>query len=754
LAEAKVVGSLGPDGRLKFLSARIGSWYEDTGLRSVNHFFNPVNNRALSPVFYTSPSWALEDQGSAIGQSYSYADARKYYWQALTNADATTRNTDFGLTFQILGQVVHHIEDMAQPQHARDEAHCSSIGWCRWPGPLNQYHPSMYEGYVFDCTIFQYLVILGYATTSTPGFPCPAVFNAATYPLGAMVSVNDANNAFNFNDPANGVTNIKYFPSPRSFWTTSTTGGNNGAFGFGMAEYANAGFVGVHTNLTGSLTNIQPSNAAPANSLPSPNGNGALVNVLPMSDPRILGNLAPANGPTMSFIGTPITDYFAPYLSVAAPDSLTSTFSIYSFYLDQAQLPQVFSYNRVNANAAASLLIPRVISYSAGLLNYFFRGNIGIGLPHEGVYSILDHASQYGPNSSTDPTSKTAGFTQIKVNLWNASADQEPMTKGTLAAIVRFRRNLNYVDDLSQEPGSQGVSWLVGSPAVRGSTDEVILAPAVYDGTGTNLIAPNSVSLNLPPSGQSGSSVGQEFIFVLNQPLPINSTDVRVEIVWQGTLGAESNAVVSTTLDISEPSYLALFNSLDYISIGGQIVDRPTLAGSQSLLALVQPASCVINDGGELSLVASCFSSTATALLSYDASNAQQASTNLIYSPQLPAATYSRVILLTDPNNGTTLKNSSFCNVGAPTVTIDGLVNALLIDNVDYTTSPPSTTLLEDTSEITSFRGINGWTWQSCVWDGDGSGKVTGDTSKMSVLTGNSIYPVAVPSLPNNFPEN
>jgi hypothetical protein len=609
----------------------------------------------------------------------------------------------------------------------------------------------MYEAYVLDCTIFQYEVILGYATTSTAGFPCPAVFNAATYPLGGMVSVNDPNNAFNFNDPVNGVTNIKYFPSPRSFWTSSTSGGNNGAFGFGMAEYTNAGFVGVATNLTGSLKNIQASNAS---SLPSPNGTGAAIIPLPMSDPRISGALAPPNDPTMTFIGTPITDFFAPYLSVAADDSLTSTYSIYSFYLDQAQLPQVFSYNRVNANAAASLLIPRAISYSAGLLNYFFRGQIGIGVPHEGVYSILDQASQYAPGLTTDVTSNSEGFTRIKVNLWNASADQEPMTNGTLSAIVRFRRNLRFQDDLSEEPGSEGVSWLEGSPAIRGTTDEVILAPTVYDGTGTNLIAANSVSLNLPQSGQSGASVGQEFMFVLNTPLPINSTDVYVEIVWNGTLGAEKNAVVSTTLNISEPTYFALFNSLDYISIGGQIVDRPTLAGSQSLLALVQPASCVINDGGQLSLVASCFSSTATALLSLDAVNAQQATTNLIYSPQLPAATFSRVVLLTDPDNGTTFNNSSFCNIGAPTVTVDGLVNAIQIDNVVYTTSPPTTTLLENTSEITSFRGINGWTWQSCVWDGDGSGKATGDTSKMSVLTGNAIYPVAVPSLPANFPEN
>src|SRR4029077_18858707 len=51
---------------------QLGSWYEDNGLRSLNHFFNPVNNQPLTPPFIstsTSPDWALEDKGQISGQN-------------------------------------------------------------------------------------------------------------------------------------------------------------------------------------------------------------------------------------------------------------------------------------------------------------------------------------------------------------------------------------------------------------------------------------------------------------------------------------------------------------------------------------------------------------------------------------------------------------------------------------------------------------------------------------------------------------
>ena len=103
-----------------------GGNFEDNFPRSTNHFFNPVNSQALSlfggQVGNPSPDWALEDKGQIVGgmvlggQEYSYRDGRLYFYLALTSSSSVERDKRWGQMFQTLGQVIHHIQDMAQPQ--------------------------------------------------------------------------------------------------------------------------------------------------------------------------------------------------------------------------------------------------------------------------------------------------------------------------------------------------------------------------------------------------------------------------------------------------------------------------------------------------------------------------------------------------------------------------------------------------------------------------------------------------------------
>jgi len=713
-----------------FKLVQLGSWYEDDGHRSLNHFFNPVNNQPLTTAadfiigpHSTSPDWALEDKGQIDTQANSYADARQYYWTALIASDPDIRSQNFGMTYQSLGQVIHHIQDMAQPQHARDEGHCDLIFTCFFLGNLlvlNQYHPSAYEYYVMDCT------------SHTPDLKlhCPAVFDAASY-LPA------------FDEAAAGASNTP-FVLPRSFWTT----GSGGAMGVGIAEYTNAGFIGTNTNFTGTLQSIQANSA----SLPSPNGNGATINNILVSDPQLFGDsiLSPATA-TMGFVGTPVNDVLRPGSS--AVNSMTSAISIFAQDLSQINVLPVFTTNKFTYAAAASFLLPRAIGYSAGLINYFFRGEIGISLPHEGVYGIVDHAAQYGPGMTTNPASLVNGFTTIKVNLTNLSPDKELMRNGTLAAIVRFRRNSHYTDTLTNEPGSPGINSLT---AVRGSSDETAVATAVFDTFG-DPVAPGTVNLIGNP---------QEFSFQFtNEKLPLNSTDVHLEIVWQGTVGSEQNtAVVASTIDLSEPSYLAFFNSLDYISIGGEFVTRDQLNARQDLLAQVQPTSCVQGTSPNLSLVASCFPSNAPIAVSLDATSAALSPSNLIFLQQLPVKNYIRTAILTDasqPTPTTTLLNSSPCNIGDPGITVNGLTNAFIIQSSDNTTTPVTVNVATSIGDIAPLRGINGWENIFCVYIGDGAPAPKGDPSVMTLLTStdpsippNAIFPVqAQINFPQNLPE-
>lgn len=41
-------------------------------------------------------------------------------------------------------------------------------------------------------------------------------------------------------------------------------------------------------------------------------------------------------------------------------------------------------------------LAPRAVAYSAGLIDYFFRGRMEIAPPDDDVYAILDHAALEG----------------------------------------------------------------------------------------------------------------------------------------------------------------------------------------------------------------------------------------------------------------------------------------------------------------------------------------------------------------------
>jgi hypothetical protein len=128
--------SLGIDAAVDFFPNDDGQWqsvrelipagavFEDAKPNSVAHFFNPRTGLGLGGIFKPSPDWALEDEdiNRPIPQ-YSLTDFRDYLGLALTAADASIREKGFGRAFRSIGHVVHHIEDMAQPQHTRDDAH-------------------------------------------------------------------------------------------------------------------------------------------------------------------------------------------------------------------------------------------------------------------------------------------------------------------------------------------------------------------------------------------------------------------------------------------------------------------------------------------------------------------------------------------------------------------------------------------------------------------------------------------------------
>ncbi len=126
-----------------------GSEFEDDGFRSRGHFFNPLNGYALFNVsgFVPSPDWTLEDTGDISGQNDSFKDTRQFFFEALTLSSETDRKMKWGRTFQGLGQVIHHLQDMAQPEHSRVDPHLVYTPEGFPSGLLPGEDPSRYEHY-------------------------------------------------------------------------------------------------------------------------------------------------------------------------------------------------------------------------------------------------------------------------------------------------------------------------------------------------------------------------------------------------------------------------------------------------------------------------------------------------------------------------------------------------------------------------------------------------------------------------------
>jgi hypothetical protein len=116
--------------------------------RFCNHFYDPVNNMKLDwgaplvpcssgDVFASAVQWAMgttnvDGSGTpdtARKNGFSILDAREAMWTALTGTDKQGRSVAlnreqrdayWATTFRSLGDVVHLLQDLSQPQHTTD----------------------------------------------------------------------------------------------------------------------------------------------------------------------------------------------------------------------------------------------------------------------------------------------------------------------------------------------------------------------------------------------------------------------------------------------------------------------------------------------------------------------------------------------------------------------------------------------------------------------------------------------------------
>ena len=299
--------------------------------RVFNHFYDPVLNRPLTTIAgvlgQNAPDWGT---GSANAfampntpdtnrrNHFTVFDARESMYRALTGRDSQgnelkpagtltkpkdIRNAYWATTFRALGDIVHLVEDMAQPQHTRNDAHSGVPGFG---------HESVYEAYIE-------------ARATGASF-----FNIdGTYAPIQSLNYNSGYPATTFNTYSD-------------FWSTRT-----GITGGGLADYSNRGFFSAGTNL-GSNDYLSPSND------PNDYTKESTAGLLPK---RLLEKINFLRGGVDGTTNIRMT-----------------TEGLFDFFLFSTK--PSYSLNRFNYDDMAGLLIPRAVGYSAGLINYFFRGKL------------------------------------------------------------------------------------------------------------------------------------------------------------------------------------------------------------------------------------------------------------------------------------------------------------------------------------------------------------------------------------------
>ena len=686
--------------------------------RVCNHFLNPITRSPMVVPFgftigfwfcpdvnYTAVNWAIgtadafatnPQEAANYRNHFTIFSAREAMWRALTltsksggaadrvagDSNEQVRKAYWATTFRALGGAAHLLQDMAQPQHTRNEPHSSDSD-----AVLENFTEARAKGE----RTFKFL---GQTLSVEAAPPLPL---SDSYPIPRFDRYSD-------------------------YWSTAA-GADSFNVGKGLADYSSRGFFTPNQSLGDSFSGFpRPINMESAYTI--------------SKNPPAGGNPCPG-----------LVLGFPEYAWANVPDTISGVPSNPVRMGSRSLLPSRWAISRCVLLDQGNLLIPRAVAYSAGLIDYFFRGQLEITPPAEGIYSLVDHFDFSGDGkTATNATTGFKGFKTIKLKLRNTTPDITPsgggavapqhMQNGKLLAVLKFHRNKAYTDNLANEP-----TTIAGYDATRSAAEEIVVSARVKDENGALV---NTISLSADPA-----TPAKLLYFEFDQELPINATDVKLQVVYRGTLGSEADAVVVQTADISEPTYFAYMNTSDYIRLNAKVYTRaeinsngtpPTgeLSGSQ-LRALVRPTNCI--DPLTDQLRASCFPEKAINFpLRVGASSTENNTTLQFALPQV--RTYVRMAMLTPRGVPALLDQRASSCVPRDIFPLRGR-------NVqtDYSTDADGSTRISRVVDIDPppVRGVYGYVL-SCVEIGDGTIPGANDAdnrdTKMAPLTGTALKPL------------
>jgi hypothetical protein len=578
--------------------------------RPVNHFYVAPANEEGTPFGFGERAldWAMGEVAPLTtngvpdpsrGNHFSYMDARRNFYLALTykNAaasssaireqDALVRQNLWASTMLSLGHVVHLLQDQASPQHARAEAHNYL---CR--GFLSLFNAPIstrtYENFINFRLIRVFFANAADSYTTTNR--CEEKKWRSLFAAAAQDPPSPAQGWFR---PGNTYPTPQ-FAVQRKFFTTrvgtTATVGNtdlatlNGRNGLG--DYSNRSFYTerkMQGSVIGSFAFISPPRD---------------TDDLTFSDGTLASFFVPGKGNVkVKALYWKPTDNIAP--NYPDPNQINGKVPIVS-YGQWGFLGGVGIKRRIltldNYNQMADMLIPRAVAYTEGFLNFFFRGKLVVEAPLDGLFGAIDHGIAHTVDADGYPRCSTTvsfgpdtwcvpgriyGFTKLRLKVRNDTAtitesgggDTVPQTMvatvanpttGTnagLYAIARYHRNLCYRPDLSSERRVLADGTVLPEPSncsSRTTYQEISISkPKVA----------TAAELN------GATTTAMTFDFS-SDPIPINATDLIIQVLYRGQLGQETDGIAVGSFDVKEPSYVTVWNNSDWGACNGAWVQN------------------------------------------------------------------------------------------------------------------------------------------------------------------------------------
>lgn len=540
---------------------RPGDWYDYLPIigkptRSVNHFHNPLkhwseaglNDKILGILSYTGQSQVLWAQNSNqnVGGRWSWLDARRYFYIALTgrNFDGSEaaktkadRDAYYAYTFRAIGQLMHLVQDTSVPEHTRNDAHVLPA----------------YEMYVEN--IRNSVVWTQWMSNPNPPFD-PAIFNVPTVPLAPI--------------PISRIIDTDFYNGQNPEITTNSR--------IGIAEYTNTNFLSGDTMFTDDLDYSHRHYA------PYPKGSNAILWTESFNNRRYLRKVG--DGESIAHLAVASILYndrlkYFPQYNHALPVGLDD--KCYEEY--------------------SSKLIPRAVGYSAGLLNYFFRGDLKLEYETgaqpgyvvvnnsnermEGVFELyyddrndvrrfladdssfsLNPLSRHEPFDLIPPEDAKEPDKYILVFKGKLGNEEGAVAGYVFQRILEITPPAEYLYSIIN--GNQSPQQFTSVKALVRNTNAneqiqngVIQAIAKYRMDVDQIDFVYSVSAPISISSLS-STTPQGFTFDFSSnPIPVDITDLYLQVVFNGRIGSEDNAVAMGIKDISEPTPIDLFNDTD-----------------------------------------------------------------------------------------------------------------------------------------------------------------------------------------------